>query len=497
MSLFDNLDDATDLSDPEFDIWEDDSDNGNGPDLVCPSDHETNPPPQLPLLLPAEPSQPAEHPKGRGNSVGARITALTKFDEGKPPDFDAILAKTGVSKSGCYKLRSKAVSRGWIPGTVVEVEHIDDTPRSGRIKTSTATALFIIQTMTKNSTTRGWSCARIAAEVTSTPGRQAVSASTVYRVLTENGYGVFKRTVKPGLTEAAKRARLAWCLERKDWTIEDWKNVIFSDETSVVLGGVRGKRRVWRKKEETYHPHVVVRRWKGRKEFMWWSCFSWDHKGPYHIWEKETVAERKAMQADLERLNDARFELDKSKWELEYAMTRIHITRNQSGPRAQFKHTEETGAYVVKEGRGGINWYNYQKKILIAKLLPFAKECLKERPGTIVQEDNAPAHASRYQQEVYDLWEIQKMFWPSNSPDLNAIEPTWFWMKRETTKRGPITSEKVLREAWIKCWKELSQERIQAWIERVYYHVQEVINCDGDNLYEEGRKKGQSKQRVS
>jgi hypothetical protein len=61
------------------------------------------------------------------------------------------------------------------------------------------------------------------------------------------------------------------------------------------------------------------------------------------------------MQADLERLNNARFELDKSKWELEYAMTRIYITRNQSGPRAQFKYTEETGAYVVKEGRGGIN----------------------------------------------------------------------------------------------------------------------------------------------
>jgi cytosine/adenosine deaminase-related metal-dependent hydrolase len=48
------------------------------------------------------------------------------------------------------------------------------------------------------------------------PGRQAVLASTIYRVLTENGYGVFKRTIKPGLIEAAKRARLAWCLERKD-----------------------------------------------------------------------------------------------------------------------------------------------------------------------------------------------------------------------------------------------------------------------------------------
>jgi hypothetical protein len=61
---------------------------------------------------------------------------------------------------------------------------------------------------------------------------------------------------------------------------------------------------------------------------MWWSYFSWDYKGPYHIWEKETVTKRKAMQVDLEHLNNARFELDKSKWELEYTMTRIHITRN-------------------------------------------------------------------------------------------------------------------------------------------------------------------------
>jgi hypothetical protein len=34
--------------------------------------------------------------------------------------------------------------------------------------------------------------------------------------------------------------------------------MIFSDETSVVLEGVRGKRRMWRNKCETYYPHVVI-----------------------------------------------------------------------------------------------------------------------------------------------------------------------------------------------------------------------------------------------
>ena len=76
------------------------------------------------------------------------------------------------------------------------------------------------------------------------------------------------------------------------------------------------------------------------------------------------------------------------------------------GHKPTFKHNEETGAYVLNEGRGGINWYWYQEVILKPLLLLFAKECLHERPGTIVQEDGAPSHSSRYQQEVFDIWEI-------------------------------------------------------------------------------------------
>ena len=117
---------------------------------------------------------------------------------------------------------------------------------------------------------------------------------------------------------------------------------------------------------------------------MWQSCFSYYKKNPYHIWEPETATEKKECEEDLAARNAARYENDEEKWELENAMKRIHITRNQPGKRAQFKHTEETGAYVLKDGKGGINWYRYQEKILKLLLLPFAKECLKKRPGTIV-----------------------------------------------------------------------------------------------------------------
>ena len=52
----------------------------------------------------------------------------------------------------------------------MEPFHIDDAPRSRRPKTSTATALFIIETMTKNLVARAWSSACIVAEVSNAPG---------------------------------------------------------------------------------------------------------------------------------------------------------------------------------------------------------------------------------------------------------------------------------------------------------------------------------------
>ena len=121
---------------------------------------------------------------------------------------------------------------------------------------------------------------------------------------------------------------------------------------------------------------------------------------------------------------------------------------------------------------------------------------MKERLGTLVQEDNAPSHLSRYQQEVFDLWEIYRLLQPGNSPDLNTIEPIQFWIKRETIKKGFIRSKGQLKKEWIQCQESLLQEKIQAWIKRIPVHIQEIIKCEGDNLYKEGRKIGESKQRI-
>jgi hypothetical protein len=124
--------------------------------------------------------------------------------------------------------------------------------------------------------------------------------------------------------------------------------------------------------------------------------------------------------------------------------------------------------------------------ILLPKLIPFAKECAKDRPNTLVQEDNASLHAHRHQDTVYLIYDVTRLLWPGNSSDLNAIEPAWFWLKRRTTALGAPTNRKAMEQAWYQAWKDLPQEQIQQWIAAIPHHIQEIIRLEGGNEYKEG-----------
>ena len=92
---------------------------------------------------------------------------------------------------------------------IVEVSYVEDSLRSGRPKTPQNIIKLILETVTKNSTTRSYSCSRIAYEVCSKLEMlTVVLARTVYNVLKENGYSTYKRTMKPGLKDKDKERRL-------------------------------------------------------------------------------------------------------------------------------------------------------------------------------------------------------------------------------------------------------------------------------------------------
>jgi hypothetical protein len=63
----------------------------------------------------------------------------------------------------------------------------------------------------------------------------------------------------------------------------------------------------------------------------------------------------------------------------------------------------------------------------------------------VVIEDGAAAHKSDYSDELYISWEVVRILWLVNSPDLNMIEPYWFYMKVETIKKEAIHLDEELR----------------------------------------------------
>jgi hypothetical protein len=152
-------------------------------------------------------------------------------------------------------------------------------------------------------------------------------------------------------------------------------------------------------------------------------------------------------------------------------MQRVNLRRQVPGRKPVWKFTKKTGKLVREAKSGGIDWYRYGKVILLDKLLPFATECMKDCPEILVQEDKAPSHAHHYQAEIYNLFEVQRLLWPGNSPDLNMIEPAWSFLKRATTKTGAPGNHADAAAAWTKAWKDLEQTRIQAWIERIMRHI--------------------------
>jgi len=399
-----------------------------------------------------------------------------------------IAAITGLSTRTINHIYARAIDRGFDPNIIpfqIKDEWVEDAPRSGRpTKQIEETVNSILDKVRRDRYGREKTCADLAGDL-SEDGID-ISATTVWRILREAGFQKTKPTRKPGLTKRMKDERLQWCLEHEDWTLEDWKNVIWTDETSVVLLHKRGGYRVWRKTDEAFVRSCIRERWKGYSEFMFWGSFSYDKKGPCHCWIPETKKEKETAEKVLEELNEMLEPIKKREWELEVYMERMKLDANKRGPKPKWKWNEKNGKLTRRKG-DGIDWYRYQTVILLTKLFPFAKECQKDHPNTVVQEDKAPSHNHRDQQRVYDLYQIQRLLWCPNSPDLNAIEACWPYMKRATTKKGAPKSRKEAILAWEKCWKELPQEKIQAWIERIPTHIKKIIELDGGNEYREGR----------
>ena len=76
-----------------------------------------------------------------------------------------------------------------------------------------------------------------------------VSLQTVRRVLKNHSFKVVTKKKKPLLAARNKKC-LAFALKNQEWSIEDWKRVVWSDETKINRIGSDGREWIWKQAGE-------------------------------------------------------------------------------------------------------------------------------------------------------------------------------------------------------------------------------------------------------
>ena len=103
----------------------------------------------------------------------------------------------------------------------------------------------------------------------------SVSVATINRTLINAGmHGCITRR-KPFLSRVNRKRRLQFALQRKNWSVEDWSQIIFSDESKSQLYKINGRTYVGRSVGETLNPKCVNQTVKhGQGHVMVWGAFT-------------------------------------------------------------------------------------------------------------------------------------------------------------------------------------------------------------------------------
>lgn len=157
-------------------------------------------------------------------------------------------------------------------------ENLKSAPRSGRPKSLKVEDQKILRDIASKEN-RG-SLEEIQKRFVEVSGVE-VSKNTIRTNLHE--LGIFSRIAakKPLLRRQQRENRLKWCMDRRNWTVRQWKAIIWSDESRFKIFRNDGPARVWRKDGERYKIKNIRPTVKhGGGGIMVWGCFSGKGLGP-------------------------------------------------------------------------------------------------------------------------------------------------------------------------------------------------------------------------
>jgi transposase len=172
--------------------------------------------------------------------------------------YRSISKRTGVSKSEVHRI---AVGCG-----------LKSRMKAGRNRIlSDRDVTFCI---TQLSSEKGDSLENLTKIIAKVKGR-SVSSRTVSNELHNAGLRAKTKKKKPMISAKNRKERLAFAKSHKDWTLDDWKRVIFSDETKINRFGSDGRVWSWCRDGDPLRPRDVKQTVKhGGGSLMVWGCIT-------------------------------------------------------------------------------------------------------------------------------------------------------------------------------------------------------------------------------
>ena len=322
-------------------------------------------------------------------------------------------------------------------------------------------------------------------------------------------HGLFrhKATYKPFLSPQHIDSRLAFCHMALNIVIRE---IVFTDEMWIQFNSVRRQQNVTRKRGVDPHQWAIHKKQNHNTiRVMFWGAICLNDRGPYHIWEKEThederhyqeiVAHENQVQQERQEHNQAQAAIpgtwqSRALEEINSNIERQNVEeerqgrhkRRRRGPHQEFKEEQ-----LKFQRKGGINWVAYRTRVLEPLLYPWINELQASTgmPVTYLVEENAPAHQTvqRIDAEERTKRGIITFKWPSNSPDLNQIEPVWCDQKDEiATFQFTGASQETVEAAkavLVQTWNEYPQELINRRCATFYEKLERCILHGGNNNY--------------